>query len=108
MPQLVPVPEEQIDAVLRPPRGRAIGGGPPEPGVPYVLAPVRIPARGVVHMALLDPLIPPGVRVEIPPHDPPHPTYNEPPYRSNAARALQPDRSDQPLTGYGTISLWQS
>jgi hypothetical protein len=90
LPRTVPVPEGQIDALLRPPRGRAIGGGPPEPGAPRMVAPVRIPARGVVHMALLDPLIPPGVRVEIPPRRPPRPTYNEPPYKSNIAVPSNP------------------
>jgi hypothetical protein len=69
-----PVPPElagpagapSVDALLRP-RPTAIGGGPPEPGAPLVLAPVRIPARGAVRLTLLDQVVPPGVKVERPP-----------------------------------------
>jgi hypothetical protein len=90
LPPTIPLSPAEVDAFLRPSPGRAIGGGPPEPGVPRVLAPVRIPARAVVHMALLDPLVPPGVRVEIPPRRPPRPAYNEPPYKSNIVAPSNP------------------
>jgi hypothetical protein len=86
MPRTFAMPEGvEVDALLRPAPGKAIGGGPPEPGVPHVVRPVRIPAGTVVRMALLDPLIPPGVHVEVPPREflRPPPAYNEPPYRSN-------------------------
>jgi hypothetical protein len=86
MPSTVALPEGvEVDALLRSPPGKAIGGGPPEPGVPYVVAPVRIPVGGVVHMALLEPVIPPTVRVESPPREflVPKAPYNEPPYRSS-------------------------
>jgi hypothetical protein len=83
VPAAVPRSEaEQIDALLRP-FPTAIGGGPPEPGEPQILVPVHIPARGRVHLALMQPLIPPDVRVEVPPQDLPKPQYFEPPYRSN-------------------------
>jgi hypothetical protein len=49
-----------------------------------VVAPVHIPAGGVVHMALLEPVVPPGVKVEVPPREyrRPRATFNEPPYKS--------------------------
>jgi len=82
VPRAVPPLEAaQIDALLRPPVGRAVGGGPPERGAPRVFAPVHIPAHGVVRLALVDPLIPPGVAIERPPFDHPYPAYTSPPFR---------------------------
>jgi hypothetical protein len=79
IPSAVPQPEAgQIDALLRPPVGTAVGGGPPQPGA---LAPVHIPARGVVRLALVAPLYPAGVVVERPPGDMPYPNYTAPPFR---------------------------
>jgi hypothetical protein len=74
----------ELDAVLAPRRAAAVGGGPPEVGdaSSQPAEPASIPKGAVLRLVLMEPLIPPGTRVESPPPEllaspPPAPRVDE-------------------------------